>query len=782
MLLEKRRRTRIGGGALLLSLVALAGVDAPAASAAGPPEVVESWAYTISATTGRLAAKINPHEATTTYHFDYITKAAYDLNVAEAKEPFTGASRIPLVADANIGSSGSPVGVLQLLSGLKAETTYYYRVGAKNSQSGGNYVYGVAHTFTTQPSSIGADTCANKTARDQQHSSYLPDCRGYEMVTPIDKNGGQAGAPESIADGGLLQAASGGGSVTYGSEASFAEGGQGAPPLSQYVATRSSAGWSALNISPPLFSGTYDSQAGGAPYQLFSPDLSLALLLNGAHCRGEGGECAVQNPPLAGTDAPPGYQNYYVRDNGASTFEALLGDVNAGFLTLDPAHFDLFLAGTAPDLEHGVLSTCAALTAGAGQEPLGEGCDPGKQNLYEYGSGALALINVTPGAMLAAQSGAISEDGSRVYWEDLSQNIFLHEGASNESVGVGDFQVASSTGAFAFYIDSTEHLKRYDASTHSSTDLTPGGGVQGVLGISANGDTVYFQDSTGLKRWHGSTTTVAPGAAASEPGDYLDDDGTARVSSDGTKLLFVSKAQLTGYDNTDLSTGNPDLEVFFYDSAGGTSLTCISCNPTNGRPIGGSSVPGKVANGSTEDSLEAYLPRILSANGKRVFFDSSDSLYLSDTNSAADVYQWEAQGEGSCAKAGGCVSLISDGRAATGSRFVDASADGADAFFLSAASLIEADPGALDLYDARAVGGFVVPVPPIPCKGDACQSLPSEPVDPTLTTILPGPGNPPVRYPTQEKRCKKGFVKRKGKCVRQHKRRATRSRRRRAAR
>jgi hypothetical protein len=34
----------------------------------------------------------------------------------------------------------------------------------------------------------------------------------------------------------------------------------------------------------------------------------------------------------------------------------------------------------------------------------------------------------------------------------------------------------------------------------------------------------------------------------------------------------------------------------------------------------------------------------------------------------------------------------------------------------------------------------------IECEGDACQLLPPEPTDPTLTTLLAGPGNPKVRY------------------------------------
>lgn len=38
------------------------------------------------------------------------------------------------------------------------------------------------------------------------------------------------------------------------------------------------------------------------------------------------------------------------------------------------------------------------------------------------------------------------------------------------------------------------------------------------------------------------------------------------------------------------------------------------------------------------------------------------------------------------------------------------------------------------------------PPPPVTCAGDSCQQLPSEPGDPTLTTLLEGSSNPPVRY------------------------------------
>lgn len=42
--------------------------------------------------------------------------------------------------------------------------------------------------------------------------------------------------------------------------------------------------------------------------------------------------------------------------------------------------------------------------------------------------------------------------------------------------------------------------------------------------------------------------------------------------------------------------------------------------------------------------------------------------------------------------------------------------------------------------------GASVPIEPIPCEGDACQPLPPEPEEPPVNTLVPGPGNPPVRY------------------------------------
>jgi hypothetical protein len=764
-------------------------------ASAAPPTIVEAWASGVSSSSARLSAAIDPNGVSTTYHLDYIPQSAYEANVAAAKDGFTGGSRVPAVGESAVGSGFGPVVKSVQVSSLAADMLYRYRFVARNA--GAETTSGAALAFRTRAVAT-QDTCPNAAVRAQQGRTP-PDCRASEMVSPVDKNGGEVAAPGTLAGGGVLQAAAQGGSVTYSSAASFGTGAQGAAVASQYIAGRGSGGWSTQNITAPLYSGSYNTETEGVPYQLFSGDLARGLLLNGRHCRGEATNCAVPNPPLAGTDAPAGYQNYYLRESATGAYAALLGHANAGFLSLQPADFELRLAGSSPNLNHPVLSTCAALTANATEVGLGEGCDPAEANLYEYSPGAgLALVNVlpaqsqgTPGAALAAQAGAVSSDGTRVYFT-LAGDLYLREGAQTKQVdlaagGGGTFQTASSNGSVA-YFTKAGHLWRYlAAGAGSATDLTPSGGVVGVLGASGDGDHLYYQDAGALRLWHaGATTTVAPGGGASDASNYPPATGTARVTADGLHLLFVATASLTGYDNKDLNSGDPDSQVYLYDAGGAGSLTCVSCNPTLARPIGASTVPGAIANGSAPGSTQAYKPRVLSTDARRVFFDSRDAIAFSDTNSSGaglpsrpDVYQWEAQGTGSCARAGGCVDLISSGRSVDGASFVDASADGNDVFLLTGESLVDADPGSVDLYDVRVLGGSLEPDPPIACNGDACQPLPSEPVDPTLTTLLSGPGNPAVRYPvTKKKRCKKGKVRRKGFCVKKKaKRHSKRARR-----
>ncbi len=730
------------GKALLIACAAI--LIAPAlAAAAGPPEVKASWVTEVTATGAKLRAEINPNGFDTSFRFEYISDAAYRANreAFPSGDGFEGAARVPAGKEVDAGSGTVPLAVVQQLGGLVPATAYHYRPVATNSA--GPPVIGPEHVLTTQETSL---------------VFHLPDGRGWELVSPVDKSGGAIAAPETLFGGGDTQAAaiapaaSIAPAVTYGSSTSFGNA-AGAPPASQYTSARTGSGWSTGNISTPLDSGAYGDQPDGAPYRLFSTDLSRALLFGGLACRGGLEGCPAPNQPLPGTGAPSGYMAYYLRDNSTGALVSLLRPADVAHAAgVSPPKFEVAFAAASTDLSHVVLSSCAKLTADASEFAAGpERCDPNAPNLYEWSLAGLKSINGgTPGAKIAAPNGAVSSDGSRIYWT-RGGNLYLSDGAATDQVdgaqgGGGTFQVATPDGSVAFF-SKGGHLYRFTAATKAAIDVTPAGGVVGVLGASADGNYVYFQDGGGLELWHsGALTTVAPGADATLPSDYPPAIGTSRVSSDGTHIAFLSNAELTGYDNTDADSGLPDTELYLYGppvGGGAAALSCASCNPTGERAAGPSSIPGAPANGSTR----AYKPRVLSADGTRLFFDSEDELVVQDTNSHPDVYEWELQGAGDCRRSPGCVSLISSGRGTEGASFLDATADGSDVFFITSESLVGVDPrGSVDAYDARVGGGFSESDLVIDCLGDACQSLPSLPDDPTPGTLVSGPVNRPVRF------------------------------------
>ena len=244
---------------------------------------------------------------------------------------------------------------------------------------------------------------------------------------------------------------------------------------------------------------------------------------------------------------------------------------------------------------------------------------------------------------------------------------------------------------------------------------------------------------------------------------------------------FESRAQLTGFNNTDIKSGEADLEVFTYDAVS-EELHCVSCNASGVQPSGrelpeGFKYPQQIRKPS-EVFAAAWIPglehqlspaNVLSKDGKRLFFLSYTPLVGRDTNGAQDVYEWEVPGAGRCKKSspdyhelnGGCVSLISSGDSPFESEFWDASPDGRDVFFTTESSLLPQDPGLIDVYDAREGGGFAPPTQSAECEGEACQSPPGPPNDPApASSALQGVGSVPTPKP-----CRKGKVRRKGKCV-----------------
>jgi DNA-binding beta-propeller fold protein YncE len=353
------------------------------------------------------------------------------------------------------------------------------------------------------------------------------------------------------------------------------------------------------------------------------------------------------------------------------------------------------------------------------------------------------------------------------------------------------------------------------------TDLTPevageSADVLGaVIGASDDGSSIAFvangvltgvPDSQGEQARAGGCSEVAPAGATCNL--YLIDEGqtslltvlsnadshdwretleanTTRLSPDGRWLAFMSERRLTDFDNRDAATDRPTAEVYVFDATAGR-LLCASCDPSGARPRGvpydqigiagneiawsaralvAANVPGWIGNDEA-GGVARHQSRYLSDSG-RLLFNTVNALVPQDSNGTQDVYEYEPPGVGSCTTSSptygeqseGCVSLISSGSSSQESAFLDASENGGDVFFLTSARLAPKDiDTARDVYDARVGGGEAEVVTALPCSGDACQQ----------TSAPPGEANPgslEFQGPGNTVQCRKGQVKKGGKCV-----------------
>ena len=799
------------------------------------PDIDGEYAVAVDPGGASLRAAINPHFwsgslGVTNYYVQYGEGKCSEGGCSGEQPVAPGFTLNAGVVDADVTTPSV------VLSGLKSHTLYHYRFVAQSS--GGGPVFGVGGkvgedgeegTFTTSPTSIPAETdCPNEVFRTG-FSAGLPDCRAYEMVSPVDKSNGSVvelcGNSCSVLTG-LDQSSTVGGKLTYSSYRAFG-GAESSPFGVQYLASRGTNGWSSEPVAPPSSRVPVERGLSSleVPFKVFSSDLCDGWFVD------------KSEPPLddaAPLDATNLYRHGYCGDAG---YEALIR-------TERHTEQPLELQGVSADGSHAVFHVADQLT------PEASSLDATSTSLYEASAGgSLRLVSVLPdgtpnkidASVGTAQRGgfnngreytvahALSADGSRVYWTAMGGSgstigpglaLYLRENAEeaqSEVVGgecvepskactVSVSETASGSGVVQFWTATPDGSKAiftiggnegiggdlYEYDAEEGASMLIAHKVEGVVGASEDVSRVYFA----------SEEVLATGATAGESNLYLHEAGgftfvatfsatdlarltdthaaglsplaarpnrhIAQVSPDGLHVVFMSSSrnlsELTaGYNNTDVNTGKTDGEVYLYDApiGGGTAagqLACVSCNPMGVRPVAGpfrlgaeevKEVPVAAWISSWETGL--YDPRALSADGKRLFFNSFEALVPGDTNGAVDVYEWEAAGEGGCTEAsaafsarnGGCVRLISSGQNPARSEFLDANNDGSEVFFKTDASLLPQDPGLIDIYDARINGGFPPPTsPPAICEGEACQGSPVPPNDATpASMIFGGPGD-----------------------------------------
>ncbi len=223
--------------------------------------------------------------------------------------------------------------------------------------------------------------------------------------------------------------------------------------------------------------------------------------------------------------------------------------------------------------------------------------------------------------------------------------------------------------------------------------------------------------------------------AVKQPGTH--DYGDFQVSGNGDYAIFDSTIPLTGHPTFKHS------EVYLYN-VGADALECPSCAPTKAAATSDTFLP-RYGLGLTEDG--------------RAFFTSKESFVLRDSNGRKDAYQWDD----------GVVQLISRGLGAEDSGILGVSADGVDAFFFTRDKLVHNDGNgnAVKIYTAREGGGFAFDPTTQPCAAsDECHGAGTQPPPPPdINSLSPAPTVTPKKATT----CRKGFVKRGGKCKKKKK-------------
>lgn len=466
--------------------------------------------------------------------------------------------------------------------------------------------------LASEPGCVGLpETHAHETEarRAEQSSTYLPNCRAYEQVTPVAKDSGEPQSNESA----VFEPTRGALAALNGDRMAWITEYPGlAAPTSMgldYLSTRGPEGWRTEAAVPPqspeagLACPEYPGIVG------WSRNLTKGILADGAAqgfssgstsgqaaFAGEYG-CGHAEPELREADGaeikePGGFQNLFLRDNETPSYQL----VNATPSTAPrpapkeekQAYFPPnFLAGSAHlenvafedelPLTEEAEKLSPAVEAACKEAPKGRACWEGHDDLYVWSEGqqpAVRLVTVLPdgkpveGALAAStrnttepeQPGtlgkpiniadyrhAVSADGSRIFFE-AEGNLYVRENGGQPQSTLGPKgECAEPARACTIQLDLPQGGKG-----------TGGGGKW--LGANGEGTKVFFTDEASA----GLTASTQAGSGVNlyeyelpsevdQPGALIDLTtgakaevvGMSGVSEDGSYLYFVAKGELT---------------------------------------------------------------------------------------------------------------------------------------------------------------------------------------------------------------------------------------------
>jgi hypothetical protein len=371
-------------------------------------------------------------------------------------------------------------------------------------------------------------------------------------------------------------------------------------------------------------------------------------------------------------------------------------------------------------------------------------------NSYPVTTADYVQTDIQPVGMRACQTGA--DSAGHVYGVGTGYQNFLNGFEASafapepgpkvvgESISSDTLALAVDSETNELFADAGIRIKVFGA-LHEAKGSLLGGEISGSTGVAVNSASHHVYVAFGSQIIelgyvvHSSEPINNPAVVHAVHQPESHSYGDFQVSADGRYAIFPSAVSIANFD----SFGH--LEVYRYDTEAGATI-CASCAPTNSLATRDAGLPAH-GNG-------------LAADG-RVFFNSTEPLVLRDTNGLGDAYEWK-EGE---------VYLLSSGTSPSNSGLLSASEDGKDAYFFTREKMAPggANGSLMRIYDAREGGGFFqIPGSPPCAASDECHGPGSKAAPPHDVGSLGGTdGN---LAEGEGARCKRGFVKKHGRCVR----------------
>jgi hypothetical protein len=458
----------------------------------------------------------------------------YRAEIVRSTESFEAAGVRRAPTPEGTLAPGAPSEVTVPVTGLSPQTAYRYRF-----------------VVTAAPNApVASAESPTMTTQAEGGEFTLPDGRSWELVSPINKHG--AGLEPLSREGGVIQAAASGDSITYVATAPPVAEPEGNTALeyAQILSDRQTQGWATQDITPPNSSIAELIPGEFAEYPMFSEDLSEGLVVP---------KGITPLPPLP-ADAE---KTVYLRNSQSGAFKALVTAQNVipGAVFGDiKGHNLLEVVGASPDLSHVVMWSQEALTEDAAPRD-----EVGDLNLYEWSDGKVQLASILP-----ATESAPEESTAARGWTALLGN---GSRITRNAVSADGSRVVFSTESFQGEEVRGEatHLYLRDTSKHETLrldvpDVSESGAEEGPVyqGASRDGSRIFFTDERRLTpdahalpsepdlyvfelapgggKLEGMVTDLSKTASPSEAAHVRGD--ITGYSEDGTSVYFVASGSL----------------------------------------------------------------------------------------------------------------------------------------------------------------------------------------------------------------------------------------------